>query len=444
MDAASSVGRFARNNPLDAAAIATMPIPIVGDITGLLADADMYYNEPEQRTLLNLGLSSLGVLPFVPPVVSMRKGAGYLGDPRLIKNPRVVREMMERDNPEFGFGGQISGVKHRPLSEMQYEFVPTEGGLLVNKSISPEELAAGGDNVILQLVGDKTRAGGKITSIGDNRLETPVDMQGGYQFGQSKAQMDDESVWASAGGVPQAIQSQIDVAGRDADNIYLGYVSMGGGSDSVSHHMADALLEQIKVSPISKKSKKAFDSHLRNLTITDKKTGKVKKPLADWVGLDDPNISEYVAGLTQGQRGIFTQALDKRSWQDMGFPDVAETRLAITDPELLGLPTGYGGQFIGRGRVGAAVDENPSYVHKTYPNTVKGDYVGGLDEPLPRQVMFPDFHKIRRDKTGYSTRALVADDRSFNIGNPAIQRLDQEWLDGVMQYYDDLAAGKFD
>jgi hypothetical protein len=31
MDAASSVGRFAKSNPLDAAAIATMPVPIVGD-----------------------------------------------------------------------------------------------------------------------------------------------------------------------------------------------------------------------------------------------------------------------------------------------------------------------------------------------------------------------------------------------------------------------------
>jgi hypothetical protein len=405
--------------------------------------ADVYAGrrEPTVEDATNFSLSLLGSSFLAPaPKNALRSGAAYLGDPRLIKNPRVVREMMEQDRPEAGFGGQLSNLKHKPLSEMEYEFVPTEGGLLVNRTVTPEQIAEGGKNVIIPLVGDRTRAGGVVTSIGGKRLETPVDMQGGYQFGQSKAQMDDESVWASAGGIPQGIQNQVDLAGRDADNVYLGYVSMGGKSDSVSHHMADALLEQIKVSPLTKGAKKAFDKHLRNLEVVDKKTKKVTKPLKDWVGLDDPNISEYVANLTQGQRGIFTQAMDKRSWKDMGFPDVAETRLAITDPELLGLPHGYGGQFIGRGRVGSAIDENPSYTHKTYPNTLKGDYVGGLDEPLPRQIMFPEFHKARRDQKA----GLVQDDRSFNIGNPSIQRLDQEWLDGVMQYYDDLQAGKFD
>jgi hypothetical protein len=439
-DLVQPIKRFATTNPLDAAAIATMPVPIVGDVTGLLADANMYYNEPEERTLVNAGLSSLGILPFVPSVAAVRAAKKYGGDPRLIKNPAVIREEMAQKKPTFGFGGQIGNLVHRPLDEMQSTFVPTPGGLLAPKVTTAEDLAAGGDNVLINLVGDKTRAGGVVTEIGNNKLETPVDMQGGFQYGQSRAQMDDESMWASAGGIPQGIQNQIDEAGREADNVYLSYVSMGGASDAVSHHMADALLEQIKVGKITKKAKKAFDSHLRNIKIKNDKTNKIEQPLKDWPGLDSPNISEYVAELPQGPTGVFTKAMDKRSWMDMGFPDVAETRLAITDPELLGLPSGYGGQFIGRGRVGSAVEGAPSYQHKTYPNTIKGDYVGGLAEPLPRQVMFPDFHQARRA----AGKAVVPDDRAFNIGAPQVQKLDQEWLDGVMQYYDDLEAGIFD
>jgi len=42
--------------------------PIVGDAAGLAADAQMYANQPETRTLGNYALSALGALPFVPSV----------------------------------------------------------------------------------------------------------------------------------------------------------------------------------------------------------------------------------------------------------------------------------------------------------------------------------------------------------------------------------------
>jgi len=54
--------------------------------------------------------------------------------------------------------------------------------------------------------------------------------------------------------------------------------------------------------------------------------------------------------------------------------------------------------------------------------------------------MFPEFHRARRAEG----KDVVPDDRAFNIGAPQVQKLDQEWLDGVMSYYDDLVAGKLD
>jgi len=53
-------------SPFDKAALATAPLPVIGDITGLVADADMFINDPESRTLLNVGLSAAGLIPFVP------------------------------------------------------------------------------------------------------------------------------------------------------------------------------------------------------------------------------------------------------------------------------------------------------------------------------------------------------------------------------------------
>ena len=57
---------------LGAAAIGTTPIPIVGDITGMAADAAMYAAYPEERTFGNYALSALGALPLIPGAAAVR------------------------------------------------------------------------------------------------------------------------------------------------------------------------------------------------------------------------------------------------------------------------------------------------------------------------------------------------------------------------------------
>lgn len=51
---------------LDSLALGTAPIPILGDLIGLGADANRFIKEPESRTPANFGLAALGLLPFVP------------------------------------------------------------------------------------------------------------------------------------------------------------------------------------------------------------------------------------------------------------------------------------------------------------------------------------------------------------------------------------------
>lgn len=57
------------------AAMMTMPMPIVGDITGLLADVQMYKNQPDSRTWGNYLLSGAGLLGLgasIPPASAVR------------------------------------------------------------------------------------------------------------------------------------------------------------------------------------------------------------------------------------------------------------------------------------------------------------------------------------------------------------------------------------
>lgn len=54
---------------LDAGALASSPVPVVGDVVGLLADVNRM-RDPAERTPMNYGLAALGLLPFVPSVMA--------------------------------------------------------------------------------------------------------------------------------------------------------------------------------------------------------------------------------------------------------------------------------------------------------------------------------------------------------------------------------------
>lgn len=56
---------------LDAAALLTTPVPVLGDIAGLLSDANMIRNEG--ATFGNVAMAGLGLLPFVPSAGSIRR-----------------------------------------------------------------------------------------------------------------------------------------------------------------------------------------------------------------------------------------------------------------------------------------------------------------------------------------------------------------------------------
>jgi hypothetical protein len=69
-------------SPLDMSAIVTGGIPIVGDVTGLAADVDMYMRDPESRNIPNYLLTAAGALPFLPAASQVRKGIkAYHGSP---------------------------------------------------------------------------------------------------------------------------------------------------------------------------------------------------------------------------------------------------------------------------------------------------------------------------------------------------------------------------
>ena len=94
-EAGSSAVDYIRSNPLESAALATSTTPILGDALGLLSDAKMYATQPEERNLLNYGLTAAGLIPFVPAASLVRKGkSNKLPEPKN-KAEEKAKEVLE-------------------------------------------------------------------------------------------------------------------------------------------------------------------------------------------------------------------------------------------------------------------------------------------------------------------------------------------------------------
>ena len=103
----SDVGLRAKNmftsmHPMDQVALTTAPFPILGDVTGLAADARMFSQEPESRTPLNFGLSALGALPFIPAAATIKAFHG---------TPRIKSEQVRERKPIKAYHGTNSDIK---------------------------------------------------------------------------------------------------------------------------------------------------------------------------------------------------------------------------------------------------------------------------------------------------------------------------------------------
>ena len=313
---------------------------------------------------------------------------------------------------ELGYWHDIGAGKKLPIpiSEMKMDLQPIAN--LPPKIIASPEKMQGG--AIVPFVGDRSAAGQNLLGVGDVKFQTPVPLEGGYDF--MRMQSPTGSIWASEYGAAKSLQNAVDEAARVGKGDVFGvYSAMGPESMNFNTMMSDALLEQMKAGKISKKNIAAFDREVKAL-----------RP--EWKGVMNPDSRAQLES-NGALRHAFVDRMQLDKFQTAGFPNIAYTRYAITDPLLLNEPMYSGGLAIGKMQPGAQLITNPVSPHKTYDTQLAGQYFGGLEQSLPKEVLFPDWYKMRREIKAPES----GDVRSFQLSKP-IQPTNQEWLDNLMNY----------
>lgn len=332
--------------------------------------------------------------------------------PMYAVKPTKAPRMSAEEARAAGYWHDIGAGKKLPIpiSEMRATLEPV-GNLPPKISITPENMKGGS---IVSFAGDRSATGQNLLGVGDIQFENPVYLGGGYDF--MRANSPSGSIWASEKGAAQGLLNQINEAAKSGSgDVYGVYTSMGPLSMNYNTMMSDALLEQMKAGKISKKSIAAFDRQ-------------VKAVRPEWKGVMNPESREQLES-NGALRIAFVDRMQLDEFQNAGFPNIAQTRFAITDPLLLNEPMYSGGLAVGKMKPNTELITNPVSPHKTYNTQLAGEYLGGLEQSVPKEIMFPDWYKMRRDIGAPES----GDVRSFQLANP-IQQTNQEWLDNIMQY----------
>tara|TARA_R110000823_G_C15901411_1_gene496987 strand:- start:208 stop:1629 length:1422 start_codon:yes stop_codon:yes gene_type:complete len=409
-----------RRNPVGAGTLAAETVGPQADIKGMV---DSYGSAVQNFRQGNIGAGLLDAAYVPANAITLLTPGSASGMQRALKEaetrfptsvPPERQGLLAQAIRQPIHGGELSKT-NLPVAPEDMRFVRSDtGDLLPRNIITPETLQG---SILRPAIGDRTAAGGLLHSINDNPLSSPVGLEGGPDFMRGPAQQADGAAWASNQGPITTLSEHAQVLGKEGKDINLVYTAGGGRNSDFATMTSDALVGQLPASKILVKDTKAFDSLM-------------KKKIKGWPGLKSEGLAKFLRDGTGEARKYFVEAVASSKWQNAGFPDIASTRAAITEPGLLGVPSGTSGHAISRMDPTGRQIKDPSVPHATYPVQLGGEYVGGLEQGLPRDVMFPGFYAGRR-KAGMPTQG---DDRAFALTKDVSQNADQQWLDNIMKY----------
>lgn len=329
------------------------------------------------------------------------------GAPAIINPPKVI-------NPDYGYAPRFTKLRNGEQAEdVGFNSRRLQG----RKMITPEDLYGGW---IIPGQADRTRAGGVLQRVNDWDLtdgSMGVKLQGGMDYMRDQGGAP-KATWASAPGPMGMVHDKA----RQLDGpVYYAPFTMQGDAGDYTTMMSQAIVNAMRNERITPEMRTAFDEALR-------------ERYPDFVGLSDEGqkfaLKSQLAA-SGGLRKDMAKMLDKAKWRNQGYPDIGMLREAITEPDLKNAPTEAFGYNIGQIDTSKPLRETGINGHETYKTELPGSYMGSMGVQVPVNIMLPDFFKQAMDE------GAARPDIAYRLKRGVkVQKADQEWLDGIMPYFE--------
>jgi hypothetical protein len=387
-------------------------VPVVGTATSG-RDFERARREGDR---LGMVLSAAGMIPVVGGVAGAankaRKGAEGLTAAEKAWMTRM--EKVARNK----------GVQHREAMRQGETVVDDVVTMKPRTIITPEDLYG---KVGVQVQGDRSRAGAVISALRGIPMNDVVKLEGGPAYTQLANEMGTGGGWASMRGAAVGKQKQFDRAAEMTGRQPVGvYSAMGLDGVNFATPVAEAMIKQLRLLKPNKASLAQADREIRRFA-------------PEFVGLQSPDALAQVLGKEKfpmdgaGQvRKAIVETLRKAEYQNQGFPVYDDIIDAVTQRELKDVPIGASGFTTFRAKPGAGVIEKADVKapHGSYDTVIPGDYMGGLAQSIPSEIMFPKIYERQR-ALGRNPQQIH---RSMQVNQQDFEVFDQQWLDGVMEY----------
>ena len=204
---------------------------------------------------------------------------------------------------------------------------------------------------------------------------------------------------------------------------------MGPESINYALHFADANLQAIDLSKMSKAQIEGFNNLIR-------KGSQESGPRPNFPGIEDKGDAYLQFAFDPELRKHFNALMQRPKVVELfNLPSGQDIRFAITEPALRDLEIGVTGFSMGRMRPEVSAKELKLSEHPTYSHDIPGEFMGQTRYPIPYELSFPDTLKAIRE----NPRQAPQEFGSLKMVGPR-QVVDQQLIDEIKAYEEQMKA----
>jgi hypothetical protein len=276
---------------------------------------------------------------------------------------------------------------------------------------------------LLPLYWDRTAGEGLLTGVGDLQLQRAYQHEGGKDFMRGAAAQADQAIVASSPGMITRLGGAAS-AGEAGVPVNAVMLSMGTNSGDFATPTARVAADMLQQSKVTRAARTALDTRMRGFDEA-------------WPGLMSPDLDQFLLDTAPEVRKAFLSYVDSSEARKAGLPGdvVGGARYATTDPTQVTLPAGYGGMTFGRMDPTDFTIVSPTVPHSAYAAQGRGEWLGGLELPVPQSTLFPDAfsqyaQRTYLDKKSGARLPLTESHKTYALGKELpLQRVGQQMVD---------------
>ena len=344
---------------------------------------------------------------------------------------RMVRQMSGLDNPNNKTLQQLAREQNLPIGikSSKKNDVPVINYEDLKGSYSvgvPGDTSRGGIKPTRGNNMESPKAGEYLHSIGGEKLDQPVGLFGGKDYGA----FGHPAGWASDLGASAGMFNVVKKLAEENPEreVYGHYHKMSPEALNHAVHMLDAVISHHKPHASPAERIAMLNDLMRNQKTT---TSKHDVPYPEFPGFENPADIMLQGQMNSGMRKKIIGLLGKEKYFPGGKQKLDDIIYAISHPELRNIETGAGGSAIIKFDPTRNLKESMS-PHPTYGHDIPSKLAGRTRYLTPAELLAPrSMHNAKREIAAMGKKVVPFNQAKMNIIREPI---DEQYINQMGEY----------